>query len=31
MLSVKKAKGNAGWWFGSEQYDDGEFFRFEVG
>lgn len=25
------AKGNAGWWFGSKQYDDGEFFRFEVG
>jgi hypothetical protein len=21
--------GNAGWWFGSEQFDDGEFFRFE--
>lgn len=23
-------KGNAGWWFGEEQYDDGEFFRFEI-
>ncbi len=25
------AKGNAGWWFGTDQYKDGEFFRFEVG
>ncbi len=24
------AKGNAGWWFGQKEYDDGEFFRFEV-
>ncbi|HPE34078.1 MAG TPA: hypothetical protein PLI65_04705 [Bacteroidales bacterium] len=24
------AKGNAGWWFGTEKYKDGEFFRFEV-
>ncbi|MBE0637029.1 MAG: hypothetical protein IH598_00740 [Bacteroidales bacterium] len=24
-------KGNAGWWFGTNQYNDGEFFRFEVG
>jgi len=23
-------KGNAGWWFGEKEYDDGEFFRFEV-
>ena len=23
-------KGNAGWWFGTKKYDDGEFFRFEV-
>jgi hypothetical protein len=23
-------KGNAGWWFGDERYDDGEFFRFEL-
>jgi hypothetical protein len=22
-------KGNAGWWFGDDRYDDGEFFRFE--
>lgn len=22
-------KGNAGWWLGSKQYDDGEFFRFD--
>jgi hypothetical protein len=28
---VIPAKGNAGWWFGSEKYSDGEFFRFEVG
>ncbi|MFP4471545.1 MAG: DUF6920 family protein [Bacteroidales bacterium] len=27
---VIPAKGNAGWWFNSEKYDDGEFFRFEV-
>ena len=27
---VIPAKGNAGWWFGTEKYDDGEFFRFEV-
>lgn len=25
------ASGNAGWWHGTDQYDDGEFFRFEVG
>jgi hypothetical protein len=25
------AKGNAGWWFNQKEYDDGEFFRFEVG
>ena len=24
------AKGNAGWWFDTKKYDDGEFFRFEV-
>ncbi len=29
--TVIPAKGNAGWWFGSDQYKDGEFFRFEVG
>ena len=23
-------KGDAGWWFGEKDYDDGEFFRFEV-
>lgn len=23
-------KGNAGWWFGTDKYDDGEFFRFNV-
>jgi hypothetical protein len=23
-------KGDAGWWFGTDKYDDGEFFRFEV-
>jgi len=27
---VIPAKGNAGWWFGQKEYDDGEFFRFEV-
>ena len=27
---VIPVKGNAGWWFGEEKYDDGEFFRFEV-
>lgn len=29
--TVIPAKGNAGWWFGSDRYKDGEFFRFEVG
>ncbi len=29
--TVIPAKGNAGWWFGTDQYTDGEFFRFEVG
>lgn len=29
--TVIPAKGNAGWWFGTDQYKDGEFFRFEVG
>jgi len=27
---VIPSKGNAGWWFGQKEYDDGEFFRFEV-
>jgi len=29
--TVIPAKGNAGWWFGTDRYKDGEFFRFEVG
>jgi len=28
---VIPTKGNAGWWFGQKEYDDGEFFRFETG
>lgn len=28
--TVIPVKGNAGWWFGSKEYDDGEMFRFDV-
>jgi len=27
---ISPKKGNAGWWFGEKQYEDGEFFRFTV-